>query len=141
MTKGNKSKRIGTANERYILRRLQKFDPPGRWQSRTTLPDGCRRPTPPTHGFDVWSDERQVLLECKERADMFTFKEMREWLEQAENGFDAAGDSVSSYDYRVVFRKKGSSECWSAWEHGLNNRDLIMMIMEEDIQAFIDGLY
>jgi len=141
MTKGNKSKRIGTANERYILRRLQKFDPPGEWQSRTTLPDGCRRPTPPTHGFDVWSDKHGILLECKERAETFTFREMREWLEQAENGFNAAGANLPDYHYRVIFRKKGSSECWSAWLCPDPNHELFIMVMEEDIRAFIDGLY
>lgn len=127
MSKGNPSKRKGTANERQLLHKLWLLDPDGKWQSRTTVPDGSRRPTPPTHGWDVWSDERKTYIEAKVRTGRITVKQIREWCQQHEHAIER--QSV------VVYRRAGSGEWMAA---GVVGSMLYMHPLEDYIEMTIE---
>lgn len=110
MSKGNANKRKGTSNERKLLLKLWDLDPDGRWESRTTLPDGEKRPEAPSHGWDIHSFKRQMCVEAKTRKGDFTPKLFHEWLNQGEPiRYDG-----EPFDSCVIYRKHGASQYWVA---------------------------
>ena len=109
MSKGNKSKRKGTANELQLWRLLQRLDPEGNWESRTRLADGSRRPQPPTHGWDLWSESRNAFAEAKVRSAHVTIGQIRAWCREARERMSYTQQGF------VVFRQSGSSEWWAAY--------------------------
>lgn len=113
MSKGNANKRKGTAAELQLWKLLQKEDPEGQWESRTRLPDGTRRPSPPTHGFDLWSDVRATFIECKIRNRTITPMQIEEWCDAAICR-DMPPDE-DSYRCRVAYRTSGSPYWMIAW--------------------------
>jgi len=109
MSKGNKSKRKGTANKLQLWRLLQRLDPEGNWESRTRLADGSRRPQPPTHGWDLWSEGRNAFAEAKVRSAHVTIGQIRAWCREARGRMNCTQQGL------VVFRQSGSSEWWAAY--------------------------
>lgn len=130
MSKGNKSKRIGTAGERTLLRKLRALDPAGQWESRNRLPDGTRRPQPPTHGWDIWCAGYGVRIECKVRRTRITPAMCREW--------DKDISHRPEWNARVwiVYHESGSSQWWIATRLEYNS-DVLMHIPLEDFKALL----
>ena len=124
MSRGNPNKRKGTAAERELWKKLQADDPCGKWQSRTRLADGSRRPSPPTHGFDLWSDARGIYIECKIRNRSILPPQIESWcVDACQRDFASRrADGTLLYDCYVAYRVSGSQYWMFAWFH--ENRPL-----------------
>ena len=138
MSSGNTSKRVGTATELQLLRKLRKGDPGGQWESRTQGLDGKRTDTAP-HGWDLFSRRRDIWIEVKLRDKRVTWGEIRKWCEYIHerpcprDGMDAEGIFPNRF---VVYRQKHGSE-WSVVEPWMPGAKYGLMIYAEPFDQWL----